>query len=461
MAGLKHHARRGAVLAAIVTAAAAVFLAGCDNPVLLRLKQLAFQEAYAPWSRAYFGTADDQPRSLDYVEADGGYVVAGSTSSFLPAAAKGWLMYLASDGTITWQKSLLVTSEASGQASEIRSSGDYVYAVGNPSAWILKMDRAGAVLWQRRFDRAAYDQIVLDTLSTTRDGGIVAAGLADPPGATAGGIWVVKISADGAVQWQKLYQLPGYTSNATSIEEAHGGYVLMGSALNISDYDFWILTLDAEGDVLHCRRFDAGTEDAPGSVKPAGNGYIATGTFSSGGTGKMAWAARINPDLASAVWDKRYDSSGDDEATDIEVLPGGGFVVAGKYGGSGFAAWLLGLSDNGSLQWSSAYGTNLLNGFADVHPVGDYGLSAAGQVWYDVGHQLDFFIQVLQADGGPAFTNLGMSSGTDAPVTTGENLVWFYPEVTPAVTSTSLAILTSGLSIANTDASVETFYPAP
>ena len=54
-----------------------------------------------------------------------------------------------------------------------------------------------------------------------------------------------------------------------------------------------------------------------------------------------------------------------------------------------------------------------------------------------------------------------MSSGADAPVTTGENLVWFYPEVTPTVTSTSLAILTSGLSIANTDASVETFYPAP
>jgi hypothetical protein len=59
--------------------------------------------------------------------------------------------------------------------------------------------------------------------------------------------------------------------------------------------------------------------------------------------------------------------------------------------------------------------------------VGDYGLAAASQVWYDVAHQLDFFIPVLQADGGPAFSNLGISAGANAPVTTGEKLVWFYP----------------------------------
>jgi hypothetical protein len=430
--------------------------------VLLRLKQLAFQEAFSPWSRAFFGTADDYPRSLQYDETSGGYFAAGSTSSFLPMAAKGWLLNIASDGTIGWQKSLIVSATGSGQATKIRSSADSVYAVGNPSAWVLKMDKAGAVLWQRRFDQGTWENLALDALAPTSDGGVVAAGLADPAGGGAnGGTWVVKLSANGAVQWQKLYQVPGYTSNATSIEEAHGGYVLMGSALNVTDFDFWIMTLDSDGTFLKCRRFDAGTEDAPGSVKPAGNGYIATGTFSSGGSGKRAWAARINPGLASAVWDKSYDSPGDDEAVDIEALPGGGFVVAGKYGGSGFAAWLLRLSDNGSLQWSRAYGTNWINGFADVHPVGDYGLAAAGQVWYDVAHQMDFFVQVLDADGGPAFTGLVLSWGDDAPVSTGESIVWSYPEVTPTVTSTSLALLTSGLSIADTDASVETFYPAP
>ena len=92
--------------------------------------------------------------------------------------------------------------------------------------------------------------------------------------------------------------------------------------------------------------------------------------------------------------------------------------------------------------------------------MGGYGLAAAGEAYFGV-NQLDFFIQVLQADGGPAFSNLGFSAGADAPVTPGENIVWFYPEVIPTVTSTSLAVLTSGPSIADTAASVETFYPTP
>ena len=408
MAGLKRRTRRGPILTSMAlaaAAAAAVFLAGCDNPVLFRLKQLAFQEAYAPWARAYFGTADDKPRSLDYVEADGGYVVAGSTSSFLPAAAKGWLMHLASDGTITWQKSLTMTSAPVTNASQIRVSADAVYAVGNPSAWILKMDRAGAELWQRRFDQATYDSVALDALAVTSDGGIIAAGLADPPlGGANWGTWVVKLSADGAVQWQKMYQkFPGYTSPCDIDRGGPRGLRAHGQRPQCHGLRFLDHDPRCKRESPALQAVGSRTDDAPGSVKPAGNGYIATGTFSSGGTGKMAWAARINPDLASAVWDKRYDSSGDDEAADIGGLPGGGFLVAGKYGGGGFAAWLLGLSDNGSLQWSRAYGASLLNGFADVHPVGDYGLAAAGQVWYDVGHQLDFFVQVLDADGGPAF----------------------------------------------------------
>jgi hypothetical protein len=55
----------------------------------------------------------------------------------------------------------------------------------------------------------------------------------------------------------------------------------------------------------------------------------------------------------------------------------------------------------------------MVSSFADVHPVGDCGLAAAGQVRHDGLHQLDSFIQVLQANGGPAFNNLGMSSGAE------------------------------------------------
>ena len=36
-------------------------------------------------------------------------------------------------------------------------------------------------------------------------------------------------------------------------------------------------------------------------------------------------------------------------------------------------------------------------------------------------------MNTVTADGGPAFSNLGISSRANAPVTTGENLVCFYP----------------------------------
>jgi len=55
------------------------------------------------WQKTYGGTADDAPGAVQQT-LDGGYIVAGFTRSFGAGDADAWLLKLASDGSIQWQK---------------------------------------------------------------------------------------------------------------------------------------------------------------------------------------------------------------------------------------------------------------------------------------------------------------------------------------------------------------------
>ncbi len=55
------------------------------------------------WAKTYGGAGADSLSSMQPT-ADGGYIVAGSTTSFGAGGSDAWLMKLAADGSIVWQK---------------------------------------------------------------------------------------------------------------------------------------------------------------------------------------------------------------------------------------------------------------------------------------------------------------------------------------------------------------------
>lgn len=86
------------------------------------------------------------------------------------------------------------------------------------------------------------------SIEETSDGGYIAVGDATEFGRNA---FILKLSSDGTVVWQKTYGLPGHHGNyAHSAQEtSDGGYIVAGA---MSGGSLLMLKLDSEGNIANC-----------------------------------------------------------------------------------------------------------------------------------------------------------------------------------------------------------------
>jgi hypothetical protein len=82
-------------------------------------------------------------------------------------------------------------------------------------------------------------------------------------------------------------------------------------------------------------------------------------------------------------WARSYGGGSADFLSDIQVLPSGGFVVAGNskswvQGTRPTDAWLLRLNDTGGTRWSHTYGDTLFDAVYSVRRAADGGFAIAG-----------------------------------------------------------------------------------
>ena len=276
------------------------------------------------WHKVYGGHWGDGAYSV-WQTRDGGYAVAGFTSSFTVFGAGGpdvWVFKLDSDGNIQWQKvyGRVYSYEfhpvpcedpnakacfkeyfglSSDWANSIQQTNDGGYIVaGSTQAWgsatqdfwILRLDSTGNILWNRLFGR--HTDPSLDncdeayTIRQTSDGGYIVVGATYSFGARGSDFWVLKLDSMGNILWQKAYGGPGYDGPSDNngqfagfgsagdfIEQTDdGGYIIVG------DYDDgggW-LKLDQLGNIQWKKLY---VSVYPQSIQQtADKGYVVAGS---------------------------------------------------------------------------------------------------------------------------------------------------------------------------------------
>jgi hypothetical protein len=113
--------------------------------------------SHGQWAATYGGLNRDYPSSAQQT-ADGGYIVAGYTWSF---------------------------------------------GAGDSAVWVMKLDSAGAVTWQKTYGGVNDDSA--HSIHQTQDEGYIVAGSTSSFGAGSGDVWVIKLDSTGTVTWQKTY----------------------------------------------------------------------------------------------------------------------------------------------------------------------------------------------------------------------------------------------------------------
>ena len=262
------------------------------------------------WAHVYRGSNSDVARSVQET-SDGGYIVAGYTSSF---------------------------------------------GVGNNDIWILKLEDDGEISWQKTFGGNGVDQAY--AVQETSDGGYVITGYTNSIGAGSNDIWVLKLENDGTINWGKTYG--GSDSDiAYAIQQtSEGGFIVAGytNSFGDGDKDVLVMKLDSLGNIIW-QKTNGGTrtDDEAWSVRETfDGGFVVAGNTYSCGLGLRDILVLKLDSLGELVWEKGYGGSKYDHAKSIEPTLDGGYIISGHssdFANGGGNIKILKLNIDGNLSW--------------------------------------------------------------------------------------------------------------
>ncbi len=182
-----------------------------------------------------------------------------------------WVIKTDSSGALQWQKSLGSTKEDSGYSVVQSSDGGYVVAgrstsfdgdvgwnYGLEDYWIVKLGASGNIKWQKNYGGSGDDQAFC--IQKTSDNGYAIGGAAytfndgDVTGGYGNGdFWLLKIDSVGAKQGQGAFGGPSIEESWSMRQTTDGGYVMTGYTYsnngdvtsNHGHSDFWVVKLGA------------------------------------------------------------------------------------------------------------------------------------------------------------------------------------------------------------------------
>lgn len=228
-------------------------VAGTQTSGILILK--LYFDGSVEWSKTYRGSIDGKP-SFIQLTSDRGFIVAGYTTSSWAGESDIWILKLASDGTIEWQKTYGGSESERAYSIQQTNDGGYIVAglilsfgAGQPDFWVLKLSSEGDIEWNKTYGGSESETAY--SIQQTFDGGYVVAGETESFGAGYKDIWILKLSIWGDIEWQKTY---GGRKNETAsfIQQTFdGGYIVAGSTetYGVGERDILILKLLSNGEI--------------------------------------------------------------------------------------------------------------------------------------------------------------------------------------------------------------------
>lgn len=296
------------------------------------------------WENTIGGDQRDVPWSIKQT-ADGGYILAGDSLSPVsgdktePAAIVDyWVVRLNASGEVQWENTIggsgfdedpaiIETNDGGflvGGVSDSPISGDKTEAsIGGDDFWLVKLESNGAVQWDRTIGGSSNDAIT--TIAATADGGYLLGGTSssdisgDKTENSRGmaDYWLVKVDANGMVQWDKT--IGGDRSDVLEsvYPLADGGFILGGyssssasgekSENSIGGNDFWVVKLNASRQVVWENTIGGTQFEDLGYTFPTDDGgFMVIGHSDSGISGDKTEASQGTYDF----WIVKLDRNG-------------------------------------------------------------------------------------------------------------------------------------------------------
>jgi hypothetical protein len=179
-----------------LTGSTASFGAGNDDAWLIKTDQFGNEL----WNKNYGGTNMEEARCV-VVTSDGGYALTGYTTSYGVGSGDFWLIKTDAAGNTLWTKTYGGTNLDAAFGMVVTSDGGYALAgltssfgAGGWDFWLVKTDASGTMHWSQTYGGANYDYgcCVVETI----DGAYALAGPTGSFGAGSNDFWLIKTAPD-------------------------------------------------------------------------------------------------------------------------------------------------------------------------------------------------------------------------------------------------------------------------
>lgn len=326
------------------------------------------------WDKDYGGTDFDYLTSVIQT-ADGGYMIGGYSKSGIGGNktqnTKGlndyWILKTDALGNVLWNKDYGGSGEDKLNAVLQTADGGYLlagssssgingdksqFSKGGTDYWVLKIDSVGNKLWDVDYG-ATLTETFQSVIKTTGDGFLICG----TSNSNAGGdksqntygstdFWIIKINSSGVKQWDKDFGGTNTEALHSVLLTPDSGFILAGFSTSNSGgtksentkgvSDYWILKTDFLGTKLWDKDYGGTATDDCGSVSlTADGGYLLCGNSQSVVSGNkternvgssQSWIIKLNS-AGDFEWNKTIFSL-DQELNSIAFVTGSNYVIA-------------------------------------------------------------------------------------------------------------------------------------
>jgi hypothetical protein len=319
------------------------------------------------WATVRGGSASDQGAAL-VATSDGGAIavgLAGSNDGDVighHGGSDGWVVKVDAAGQYQWQRTM--GGSGMDDLSDVVSCPDGGYLVtgttnsddgdvsgghGQEDMWLVKLDAAGDLLWQRTYGGTSVDKAL--AVAACSDGSFVIAGHTSSTDGDAvgniygGAYWVVKVDDVGDLIWQHAYGGAGYDYGTCITATFDGGYLVGGSSTSLAGQvsnnhgsaDAWVVKLDSVGSLQWQRSLGGSEYDRANSVIQVSDSSYVVGSIVNSSDGDVTglhgetdiWLAHLDL-LGTLQWQKTLGGTATEMIHDLIVEPDGAIVLVGQ-----------------------------------------------------------------------------------------------------------------------------------
>lgn len=293
-------------------------------------------EGAVEWEMTFGGSGSDWGNSVSQTD-DGGYIIAGATQSFGAGLEDFYVVKTDSVGHAMWERTFGGPSNEHGRSVHQTNDGGYVvtgytrsFGAGRADVYLVKVDADGVIEWDRTYGGPENDDGY--SVIQTSDGGYVVAGHTRSEGEGSDDALLIKTDGDGVIQFNRTYGGPMGDFGRSVLETPDGGFAMAGYSMSFGERygDIYLVRTDPDGDELWYRTYGGAELDIGNSLrKTLDDGFIIVGDTQSFGAGQTDVCLILTDEEGNRLWNRTFGGSDDDHGNSVIQTIDGSLVFTG------------------------------------------------------------------------------------------------------------------------------------